>query len=104
MYESGKTTTFWCYLLLAGQRRTSGKRVQGCTQDVAHAVSMQPARAARPRSFPSPLFPGVSGRGILRSSAGIEYSEIGLSKEEEEFDVRVYRCRGSHRGGRNRAL
>jgi hypothetical protein len=48
---------------LAGQRRTSGTRVQGCTQDVAHAVSMQPARAARPRSFPSPLFTRVRGKG-----------------------------------------
>ena len=62
MNESGKMTTFWCYLLLAAQRRTSGKRVGGCTQDVAHAVSMQPVRAARPRSFPSPLFTGVRGR------------------------------------------
>jgi hypothetical protein len=38
------------------------------------------------------------------ASAGIEFSEIGLSKEEEEFDVRAYRCRGSHRGVRDRAL
>jgi hypothetical protein len=43
MYEQGKTTTFWDFLLLAGERRTSGKRIQGCTQDMAHAVGIQPA-------------------------------------------------------------
>ena len=39
-----------------------------------------------------------------RKFSGYRVSEIGLSKEEEEFDVRAYRCRGSHRGGRDRAL
>jgi hypothetical protein len=29
MYESGKTTTLWNYLLLAGQRRTSGTVYKG---------------------------------------------------------------------------
>jgi hypothetical protein len=29
MYESGKTTTLWNYLLLAGQRRTSGTLYKG---------------------------------------------------------------------------
>src|SRR5215207_4866911 len=75
MYESGKTTTFWCYLLLAGQRRTSGKRVQGCTQDVAHAISMQPARAARPWSFPSPVFTQVT---LLWSSGVAPGVDVGL--------------------------
>src|SRR5215213_130872 len=29
MYESGKTTTLWNYLILAGQRRTSGTLYKG---------------------------------------------------------------------------
>jgi hypothetical protein len=39
MYESGKTTTFGDYSPLAGERRTSRKRVRGCARDVAHASS-----------------------------------------------------------------
>jgi hypothetical protein len=40
---------------------------------------------------------------VSEVSAGIEFSEVGLSKEEES-DVRAYRCRGSYRGVRDRAI
>ena len=67
----------------------------GAVAEVSLYVAGVPARP------PTPLFTRVRGREILRSSAGIELSEIGLSKEEEEFDVRAYQCRGSHRGVRD---
>src|SRR5215211_5798127 len=57
MYQSGKTTTLWDYSLWAGERRTWGNPVQGCAQDVAQAVSMQPAGSSSLALFSCPYSP-----------------------------------------------
>jgi hypothetical protein len=62
MNQSGKTPTFWDNLLLAGQRRTMGNPVQGCAQDVAQALSMQPAGSSSLGPFSCPLFTRVRGK------------------------------------------
>src|SRR5829696_8551271 len=79
MYQSGKTTTLWNYSLLAGERRTSGKRIRGCAWDVTHAVSMQRARSSSLGLFSGPYSPEcVEG----------EFSEV-RSKGELLLDHRL---------------
>src|SRR5829696_3184582 len=79
MYQSGKTTTLWNYSLLAGERRTSGKRIRGCAWDVTHAVSMQRARSSSLGLFSGPYSPEcVEG----------EFSEV-RSKGELLLDNRL---------------
>jgi hypothetical protein len=78
MYESGKTTTFWCYLLLADQRQTSGSVYKGALRKwLRLSVCNQPGSSSPGLSLLTFIHPSAWNRNSA-NFAFWGFSEVEL--------------------------